>query len=312
MFRFPARREKEGGQIIVLFALAMVAIIAMVGLVLDGGSAFSQRRAEQSAADLAALAGANSILLNGDEVIATAVARATAADNGFTHGVNGTVVTVSFDYTVAARVQVDIAALHRNNFVAIVGMPTWAVSVTATAKTGNGPDTTSDGGPMIFSIDVFGPDGLPRPEYTDPLNPYGFGETNNDAPETPGDFAWTNYGTGNVNSDEVRDIIEGDLVISKTIAFGEYVGQLNEGNHTTLFTAVDVELSGTCFDVPVVDHGGIFQGWATFCVTYADKQNKQVFGYFKSPWVSQTLSVGCAAGTCPLFLGNYEAPHLVN
>ena len=312
MLRFPARREREGGQIIVLFALAMVAIIAMVGLVLDGGSAFSQRRSEQASADLAALAAANSILLNGDENEATTLARTVAAENGWTHGVDGTVVTASYEYTIGIRVTVDISALHDNNFVAIVGMPTWRVGATATAKTGNGPDTASGAGPMIFSVDVFGEGGNPKPEYTDPLNPYPFGETNNDAPETPGDFAWTNYGIGNVDSNQVRDIIQGTLVINKTVARNEYVGQHNEGNHTTLYTAVDVHMADDCFPVPVVDHNGIFQGWATFCVSYADKHNKNVYGYFKSPWVSEDLSVGCPAGTCPNFLGSYERPHLVN
>ena len=312
MLRSSTRREKEGGQIIVLFALAMIAIIAMVGLVLDGGSAFSQRRSEQASADLAALAAANSIMINGDENEATALARAVASENGWTHGVDGTVVTTSYDYTFGIRVTVDIAALHDNNFVAIVGMPTWRVGVTATAKTGNGPDTATNAGPMIFSVDVFGDGGNPKPEYTDPLNPYPFGETNNDAPETPGDFAWTNYGIGNVNSDEVRDIITGDLVINKTIKRNEYVGQHNEGNHTTLYTMVDVNMSGDCFPVPVVDHNGIFQGWATFCISYADKHNKNVVGYFKSPWVSKNLSVGCGQGNCPNFLGSYERPHLIN
>jgi Flp pilus assembly protein TadG len=295
----------ERGQILVLFALGAIAMIAMVGLVLDGGSAFSQRRGEQSAADLAALAAANSILINGDEAVATAVARATVADNGFTHGVNGTVVNVSFCYTTGAIVTVDVTALHRNNFVSIVGMPTWSVTTTATARTGI-PDGTTHGGPLIFSIDVFGGDGEPLDIYSDPDNPYGFGETNNDAPETPGDFAWTNYGTGNVNSDEVRDIINNNLIISKTIDFGEYIGQHNEGNHTTLYPDVDVSMAGNCYSVPVVDHNGTFQGWATFCVSYADKHNKQVYGYFKSPWISETLTVGCEGGSCPRYLGNYE------
>ena len=305
MTRFTARRREEGGQIIVLFALAMVAIIAMVGLVLDGGSAFSQRRGEQSAADLAALAAANSILINGDEAVATALARSTVADNGFTHGVDGTVVNVSFDYSIGAVVTVNVTALHRNNFVSIVGMPTWTVTTTAAARTGI-PDGTTHGAPMIFSIDVFGGDGEPLAEYADPSNPWGFGETNNDAPETPGDFAWTNYGTGNVNSDDVRDIINNDLIISKTIAFGEYIGQHNNGNHTTLYPHVENSMVGECYSVPVVDHNGVFQGWATFCVEYADKHNKKVYGFFKSPWISETLTVGCEGGTCPRYLGNYE------
>ena len=37
-------------------------MIAMVGLVLDGGSTFAQRRDQQNGADLAAVAGANAYL----------------------------------------------------------------------------------------------------------------------------------------------------------------------------------------------------------------------------------------------------------
>jgi Flp pilus assembly protein TadG len=312
MLRSSTKREREGGQIIVLFALAMIAIIAMVGLVLDGGSAFSQRRSEQASADLAALAAANAMLLKGDEDEATALARAVAAENGWTHGTGGTVVTTAFDYTTGIQVKVDISALHDNNFVGIVGMPTWRVGVTATAKTGNGPDTATGAAPMIFSIDAFGEGGEPKDIYTDPLNPYPFGETNNDAPETAGDFAWTNYGIGKVNSDEVRDIIHCSLVINRTMHRNEYVGQENQGNHTTLYTDVDNKMIDKCYPVPVVDHNGIFQGWATFCVAYADKHNKNVYGYFKSPWVSASLSVGCARVDCPNYLGSYERPHLIN
>ncbi len=44
------------GQIVVIFAVALVAIALMVGLVVDGGMAFFQRRDGQNDADLAALA----------------------------------------------------------------------------------------------------------------------------------------------------------------------------------------------------------------------------------------------------------------
>ena len=60
----PARRPAtaERGQILVLFTLGLVAMISMVGLVLDGGDAFAQRRDQQNAADLGALAGANAYM----------------------------------------------------------------------------------------------------------------------------------------------------------------------------------------------------------------------------------------------------------
>src|SRR3954452_13087927 len=46
------------GQILVLFALALTAIILSVGLIIDGGNALTQRRGAQNAADFAAMAGA--------------------------------------------------------------------------------------------------------------------------------------------------------------------------------------------------------------------------------------------------------------
>ena len=302
----------ERGQIIVIFAMGLVAIVAMVGLVLDGGAAFAQRRAEQNASDLAALAGANTYLLTGDQALSTAAARANAATNGFTHGTGGTTVTVSYDFSNGAAVRVDITSPHRNNFAGVVGMPSWDVSTTAQALTGI-PDTAYGAGPLIFSIDAFQSNGQPLPQYANPSSPYAFGETNNDSPDTPGAFAWTNYGTGNVNTNEVRNIIDGDLVIEKTLAFGEYIGQHNQGFHAALFTDVDDHLSGTEFPVPIVDHNGIFQGWATFHVTSADGASEKVVrGYFVSPFLSARLTVGgCAAGTCPRYLGTY-ALHLVD
>ena len=92
------------GQILVLFALGIVAVVAMVGLVLDGGDAFNQRRGEQNGADLAALAGANAYLNTymstkdaaGSSTAATAAARVSATGNGYTNGSSSTVaVTVS-------------------------------------------------------------------------------------------------------------------------------------------------------------------------------------------------------------------------
>lgn len=306
MHRTGSEGAPERGQIIVIFALALVAIVAMVGLVLDGGSAFAQRREEQNAADLAALTGANVYLLTGDQTASTAAARANAATNGFTHGTNGTTVEVLYDFTNGAAVRVNVSSPHRNNFASVVGMPTWAVSTTAKAITGI-PDTVSGAAPMIFSVDAFGSNGQPLPQYGNPNSPYPFGDTNNDAPDTPGDFAWTNYGTGNVNTNQVRNIIEGSLVISKTIDFGEYIGQHNNGNHTALYSDVQDNLAGTDVPVPIVDANGNFQGWATLHIVSATGgSSKDINGYFVSSFLSAQLTVGgCSGGTCPRFFGTY-------
>jgi Flp pilus assembly protein TadG len=298
--------SREHGQIVVLFALGLVALIAMVGLVLDGGSTFAQRRGEQNSADLAALAGANDYLLNNSAASAIARAQSVAAQNGYTNGVGGATVNVTIDTSNGAAVKVDIQAPHANNFASIVGMSSWSVSTTATALTGFA-DTAKGAAPIIFSIHAFGTNGAPLSQYADPNHPFAFGDGNGDVPNDASDIAWTNYGTGNVDTNEVRNIIKGTEIINKTLAFGEYIGQHNNGNHTALFSDVNQYLSGQDVPVPVVDDNGNFQGWATFHIVSADGgPSKTLTGYFESNFVNQRLTIGnCSAGSCPRFLGSY-------
>src|SRR5437763_1577879 len=98
------------------------------------------------------------------------------------------------------------------------------------------PDTAIGATPFIASIYIFGDDGNPLPLYSDPSNPYPFGETNGDTPTTPGDVAWTDYGMGNVDTTIVDDIIKGDVFITQSSDYGDqYIAQYNNGNHTFLF-----------------------------------------------------------------------------
>ena len=53
-----AQIKRSRGQVLVLVVLMLVGLIAMLALVLDGGSFYSQRRQAQLAADAGALAGA--------------------------------------------------------------------------------------------------------------------------------------------------------------------------------------------------------------------------------------------------------------
>lgn len=290
----------ERGQIAVVFGLILVAIVAMVGLVLDGGSAFAQRRAQQNSSDLAAMAGANTYLLTNDSATAISAARKVSADNGWEHGTDGVNVDVTLDTTNGVAVTVVVEAPHDNTFGAIVGLRTMQVATSATALSGFA-DTAEGAGPIIFSVDAFDTNGKPKALYGNKNTPYAFGEGNGDVPIAPGDLAWTNYGTGNVNTNEVRQIIQGNLVITKTIDFGQYIGQHNNGNHTALYSEVNGYLSGTNIPVPIVDHGGNFQGWATFHVVSASGGSaKDVVGYFVSDFYDQRLSVGsCAINDCP-------------
>jgi len=83
------KKISERGQALIIVVFAMVGLIGMVGLAVDGGLAFSDRRQAQNAADTAALAGAlgrarpqydqNGVLIPWDTL-----ARDRADENGYT------------------------------------------------------------------------------------------------------------------------------------------------------------------------------------------------------------------------------------
>ncbi|MEA2518031.1 MAG: putative Flp pilus-assembly TadE/G-like, partial [Chloroflexota bacterium] len=275
-------RGREAGQIIVIFALALVVIIGMVGLVIDGGGAFAQRRSEQSVADVSSLAGANAYMNTNTVAAASsaaiAAARAAATRNGYTHGVNGATVGVTVGLkSSGAVVRVAITAPHSNTFARVMGMDTWPVSVTAGAEAAV-VDTGIAAAPWIMNIGAFNPDGTPK--YTS-ANPIAFGESNGDYPTSATDIAWTDYnGDNNVNSAEVKRIITGANVVTATIDVDQYVGQHNQGEHTTLFGDVNAGLAGRDVPIPVVGPcpagppapahpDGCFKGWAMFHVVSA-------------------------------------------
>ncbi|HLF87816.1 MAG TPA: pilus assembly protein TadG-related protein, partial [Anaerolineales bacterium] len=68
-------RQAEQGQILVIFSIAVIAFVAILALVLDGGLAYASRRAAQNAADAGALAGARVYCVTEDITEATYVAR---------------------------------------------------------------------------------------------------------------------------------------------------------------------------------------------------------------------------------------------
>jgi Flp pilus assembly protein TadG len=294
-------RRDEGGQILVIFALALLTIVGIAGLAIDAGSTFAQRRDQQIAADLAALAAANDYLINQDDDLAIARAQSVTMGNGYTDGAAGAAVDVAIDTSNGVEVTVGVKAPHANTFLGILGMPTWQVSTSAAALAGF-PDSSFGAGPFIFSIGAFEDDGTPKYQTAS-----DFGEGNGDVPVSDLDFSWTNYGTGNVDTTVVAEIIAGTTTINKTLGYGEYIGQHNNGNHTALYSDVDTHLSGKDMPVAVVDPNGNFMGWAMFHVNSASgSSSKHINGYFLSSFISARLAVtSCAANDCPRYLGAY-------
>jgi Flp pilus assembly protein TadG len=134
----------ERGQLLVVFALALVALIAMVGLIIDGGDTALQRRDQQNVADAAAMAAADAYVNDQDEV---AAAHAVAAANGYVDGQDGTTVTVT---SGSDSITVDVRD-HRTTS-GIVGFASWNVSTTASVVAACRTRPTDDA--VIFNEDV--------------------------------------------------------------------------------------------------------------------------------------------------------------
>src|SRR3569623_1271127 len=93
-------RSSDRGSIAVVAAAALVALIGMVALVVDGGNMAMRRRALQGVAEAAALSGGISLPTS-----ATAISQAKtiATANGYTNGTNNTTVTVNSPYSSDTR-----------------------------------------------------------------------------------------------------------------------------------------------------------------------------------------------------------------
>ena len=247
-------RRNSRGQIVPLFALGLIAIVAGVGLVIDTGFAFAQRRDQQNAADLAAFAGANA-LLNGKD--ASAAAQASSASNGFQHQVDDVSVTVTVQPTT---VRVDITAPHDNYFAGVVpGQGSWDVSVSATALAGI-PTKFVGVAPFTLSQDVFDPvTGLPFANFTVPSDYTKTQGSGSDAPIAFNNMAWTNLGTGNVSTPDVKNVLDGSAPINADLRLNQYIGQQNNGVHNALFdsnsqnqASVNTTLAGSNVAVPII------------------------------------------------------------
>ena len=141
-------RGSEAGQAIVVVALALVVILAILGLAVDMGYLRYTKRQLQTAADAAAMAGAAE-LPYGD--VASA-AQADSASNGFTNGTNGVTVTVNNPPLSgqhignSAYVETIVAKNTQTFFAKAFGVKTVSLQARAVAHLGGGQN-------CIFALD---------------------------------------------------------------------------------------------------------------------------------------------------------------
>jgi len=324
-------RKAERGQILVLFTIAIVVVIGMLGLVLDGGSAFAQRRDEQNASDLAAMAGANAYLTStGDKTAdATAAARAVALRNGYqTDAASGQVVDVVVTpSTTGASVKVTVTKPHANNFSTIMGMSTWDVTANGTAQTSVRPNGVTGAMPLLFNEAAF-PNAIcdertAADGCASKIEQYQLpGGGNEDVPQDATSFNWTIFceASGNpcnADSSGVSDLINqgGE---TKTIFIDDKIGPLNAGSHTTLFDDLSNYVGGI-YPVPIVcttnisrapldpcPVDGTMVGWAYFkIVSIEGPPDKLIKGYFVDNYIGEELTLSPSHADSTLNSGVY-------
>jgi hypothetical protein len=152
-----SRRKDQPGQILVLFVLALVAMFAMLGLLLDGGQALAIRRQLQNAGDAAALAGANAIVQSGASAgcsatagpppgaprAAIVTAAQTAVHSSLPNLPNSSIdVTCPDGYGSNYVVQVNLANQSAGYFAGILGIHGFHVATTSQAVNGRPPGGT--------------------------------------------------------------------------------------------------------------------------------------------------------------------------
>lgn len=135
------RKSRERGQVLVLFAGGLLALLLIAALAFDVGMVLVERRDQQNAADSAALAGARYVLTN--ETTAIAAARQLAIDNGFDDADPDEVVNV-FIPAIHGRyaglpgfIEVQIEASRPSVFGGVIGKAAWPVGAFAVATNDN-------------------------------------------------------------------------------------------------------------------------------------------------------------------------------
>ncbi len=287
-------RNAERGQMLVIFALALIGVIGTVGLVIDGGSTFVQKRDEQNVADAAAMA-AGYAYLAGTDVDAAAQTVATA--NGYTNGTAGTTITVTQGFST---ITVTVTKPHSNYFSGLLGFASWDVSATATVSAGT-PNAAFGAMPLIFNEDAFN-----TPANKNPNAPVSFSEPpvgTQDVPQDGVTFNWTVFCTANGNpcngdSATVADLIDGEGT-ETTVSLNDLIGPLNAGAHTTLFDALaDPNYVGYDWPVAIVNDSGAMVGWSMFHLSGSvGGSTKQISGYFQPLLNAPPLYVSPTGGT---------------
>ena len=150
------KNKQETGQALIIVALALVGIIAITGLVVDGGNVFLDRRNAQNAADSAALASALERIRGGSDWVVAALE--SAAENGYNNdGETNSVQVYSppIDGPLAGNteyIQIVISSNVNTYFLRILGTSQINNTVEATSRTKSAEEKELVSGTALVSL----------------------------------------------------------------------------------------------------------------------------------------------------------------
>jgi hypothetical protein len=164
-----ARSDPRGerGAVAVIFAISLIAIMAVAVLTIDAGNLFFKRRAMVNGADSAALAAAQACARISDTADPEILADANATMNvgGLTASDGGITLSVGCDTSPTGRVTVKYTKSEQNFFAQVLGFgSTTDVSATATAVWGPAGGANSPL-PIVLNLGTLqGPCPIPLPD----------------------------------------------------------------------------------------------------------------------------------------------------
>lgn len=316
-------RSNQHGQTLVIFVVALVAIVAAVGLVLDGGGAFAQQRDQQKAADMAALAGA---VAEANGSLRADIIQA-ATNSAVANGYLASEVTVNIpptqgkysptgsdpstnDCTTTAKVpcfiEVMINRSHRNGFAGIVGQSSWPVSARGVSVGGIANTVQNGVSPIMFNQAALQDADLGTAKwYCDP-SPSKCVPNNPQWPSGDTQYAWTTFCAGptncNVDSNTAKQIIDGSNVAAIPVYLDMYLGPHNSGQKTSVCHELQNQYpSGGDLSVAINDDSGhlvAFWIWHLVSTDCEGSQGERINGYFVSDATSTLpLTITPGGGT---------------
>jgi hypothetical protein len=281
------RQTNDRGQVLVIVALSIVVLIAIIGLVIDGGLAWGRQRDTQNVADATAKAGAS--------VLAERLAGASRADVDVEEAVDDTadandLEDVDAYYTdiqgrlltsgggLAANVE-EAAAVgggsiptgaagvksegfrpYETMLARVIGINQWDISATATAVSGYLNSVCEAGAgcgvlPVTLPITILGCDGSNEPAYLEPAQQWEIGQlyTLPLCKNGPGNVGWLDWTPTAGGTSELADAIENPSNPAMTWPDWFYITSTGNVNASSVEDAINDNHSGQVAMIPLFD-----------------------------------------------------------